>query len=182
MLQIPVDVQETFVQARLDKALGIDQGGMPLSVGSYKLRVTGADITGEGSQVLIKLKFTGDFSGTADLAGTPVYDPPLRTLSFPDLDYTLDSDQFLLNSANFVAHSQIRDRLRQQFTIELGERVDQLKGGLEELLNRRNGNVQLIGTVQDLRLLGVSRRSTDVVFTAYLSARGKISAEIGAPE
>ena len=54
---------------------------------------TSADITGEGTQSPIKARFAGDFSGTIDLAGTPYYDPGTRALSFPDLDYTLDSDQ-----------------------------------------------------------------------------------------
>ena len=174
-------MQEAFVQARLDKALDIDNGGMLLTMNKYKVHITSADITGEGTQILIKARFTGDFSGTIDLAGTPYYDPGTRALSFPDLDYTLDSDQFLLKSASFVARSQIRDRLRGQFTIELGERIDQLKGGLEELLNRSNGNVQLHGKVEELSLLGVSRHTNDVVFTAFLAARGKVSAEIEAP-
>ena len=177
-LQLPVDVQESFVQSRLDKALDIDKGGMPLTMGNYKVNITGADITGEGSQILIKLHFTGDMSGTANLIGTPYYNAETRTLSFPDLDYTLDSDQFLLNSANFLAHGEIRDKLREKFTIELGQRIDQLKGGLEELLNRRNGNVQLHGTLEALSLLGVSRQPNADVFTAYLSASGKLSAEI----
>jgi hypothetical protein len=177
-LQLPVDVQQAFVQARLDSALDIDKGGMPITMGSYKVRITGADITGEGSQILIKLRFSGDLSGAADLTATPYFDPETRTLSFPDLDYTLDSDQFLLKSANFVAHSQIRDKLREKFTIELGQRLDKLKGGLDEILNRRNGNVQLHGTVEDLTLLGVSRQPNGAVFTAYIAARGKLSAEI----
>ena len=177
-LQLPVDVEEPFVQARLDKALDIDKGGMPLQMGNYTVRITSADMTGEGTQILIKLTFTGDMTGTANLVGTPYYNTETRTLSFPDLDYTLDSDQFLLTSANFLAHSQIRDKLREKFTIELGDRIDQLKGGLEELLNRRNGNVQLHGTLEDLTLLGVSRQPGGPVFTAYLSATGKVSAEI----
>ena len=49
-LQLPVDVQEAFVQARLDSALEIDKGGMPITMGSYKVRITSADITGEGTR------------------------------------------------------------------------------------------------------------------------------------
>jgi hypothetical protein len=177
-LQLPVEVEEPFVQSRLDQALDIDKGGMPLTMGNYTVKITGADITGEGTQILIKLKFTGDMSGTANLTGTPYYNAETGTLSFPDLDYTLDSDQFMLNSANFLAHGQIRDKLREKFTIELGKRIDNLKGGLDELLNRRNGNMQLHGTVDELTLLGVSRQPGSAVFTAYILARGKLSAEI----
>jgi hypothetical protein len=177
-LQLPVDVEEPFVQSRLDKALDIDKGGMPLTIGSQTVHITSAELTGEGTQVLIKLVFTGDMRGNANLIGTPYYNAETRTLSFPDLDYTLDSDQFLLTSANFLAHSRIRDTLREKFTIELGDKIDQLKGGLEGLLNRRNGNVQLHGTLEELTLLGVLRQPGADVFTAYLSATGKLSAEI----
>jgi hypothetical protein len=177
-LQLPVDIEEPFVQSRLDKALDIDKGGMPLTIGNQTVHITSAELTGEGTQVLIKLVFTGDMRGSANLIGTPYYNVETRTLSFPDLDYTLDSDQFLLTSANFLAHSRIRDSLRAKFTIELGDKIDQLKGGLEGLLNRRNGNVQLHGTLEELTLLGVLRQPGADVFTAYLSATGKVSAEI----
>jgi len=180
-LQIPVEVEESFIQASLDKALNIDQGGMEVTIGRYKIRVISADITGEGSQVLIKARFSGDFSGTFNLAGTPYLDPDTQVLNFPDLDYTLDSDQVLLQSASFVAHSQIRDRLREQYTIPLSSRISQFKGQIDSLLNRRNGNVQLHGTVEDLNLLGISRPANGAVFTVYLAARGKVSAEVLAP-
>lgn len=181
-LQLPIHVEQSFMQARLAEVLELDKGGMPLSAGNFTTRIVGADVTGEGTQVQIRLTFAGDLSGTALLVGTPIYDAPTRTLSFPDLDYTLDSDQFLLSSAAYLGHGMVRDRLRQQFTLPLGDRIDQLKGGLEALLNRRNGNVQLHGTVEDLKLLGVSRPSEASVFTVFLSARGKVAADLVAAE
>jgi hypothetical protein len=180
-LQLPIQVQSAYVQEKLDHALGIREGGMPVSVGNVSTRIVAAEITGSGAQVQVRVQFAGDVSGTALLAGTPVYDPGTRDLMFPDLDYTLDSDQFLLKSANLVAHSQVRDRLRQRFTIDLGSRIDELRAGLESLLNRRNDNVQLRGSVEKLSLLGVSRQSKDEVFTAYLSIAGKVSAEVDLP-
>lgn len=180
-LQVPVDVEQSYMQDRLDKALGAEQGGKTLTIGNYHVTVTEADVTGEGAQILVRLHFTGDFSGTAELSGTPVYDPQTRSLAFPDLDYNLDSDQFLLNTANFVAQSQIRDRLRQRFVIELGSRIDRLKQNLGALLNRRDGNVELSGSVDELSLLGVARRSNDKIFTVYLSARGRVSLQVASP-
>jgi hypothetical protein len=50
--------------------------------------------------------------------------------------------------------------------------------GLEAVLNRRRGNMQLHGTVQELELLGVYRLPNGDVFTAYLSAKGTITAEV----
>ncbi len=179
-LQIPVDMQESFVQARLEKALDLDQGGMTMSMSGYTVRVTGADVYGEGSQVVIKLTFTGDLTGTAYLKGTPSYDADTRTLSFPDLDYTLDTNEALLKTASWFAHGQVRDRLRERFTIDLAQPIDNMKQGLEKVLNQRRGNVQLHGTVQELKLLGVYRLPNGDVFTAFLEAKGKMSAEVDA--
>jgi hypothetical protein len=179
-LQIPVEIQEPFVQARLEKALDLDQGGMTMSMSGYTVRVTGADVYGQGSQIAIKLTFSGDLTGTANLTGTPVYTPDTRMLSFPDLDYTLETSEALLKTASWFAHSEVRDRLRAKFTIDLAQSIDKMKEGLEAVLNRRRGNVQLHGTVQDLELLGVYRLPNGDVFTAYLSAKGTISAEIEA--
>jgi hypothetical protein len=56
-----------------------------------------------------------------------------------------------------------------------------MKNALEGVLNRRRGNVQLHGTVQDLSLVGIYRLPNSSVFTAYLAARGKIRAEVDVP-
>ena len=177
-MQIPVEVEQSFVQARLDKALEVENGGTPVSLGNYKVRVTGADVYGQGTQVVVKLLFKGDVNGTAYLRGTPYYDAKNRTLNFPDLDYTLETDRALLNSANWVAQGQIRERLRTRFTIEMERPIDDMKKSLESVLNRSRGNVTLHGNVQDLRLLGVYRLQDGNVFTAYLAATGKIWAEV----
>jgi hypothetical protein len=179
-LQIPVDMQESFVQARLDKALDLDQGGMTMSMSGYNVRVTGADVYGEGSQMVVKLTFTGDLSGTGYLKGTPSYDAGTRILSFPDLDYTLETNDALLKTANWFAQGEVRDRLRQRFTVDMAQPIENMKQGLEKVLNQRRGNVQLQGTVQELRLLGVYRLPNGDIFTAFLEAKGKMSAEVDA--
>jgi hypothetical protein len=179
-LQIPVDVQQAFVQAKLDKALDVDQGGKTLSMDGHTVQITGADVYGEGSKVVIKLTFSGDLTGTAYLTGTPYYNSDTRELSFPDLDYTLDTSQVLAQTASWFAHSEIRDRLRAKFTIDMALPIGDMKQGLETVLNRRRGNVQLHGTVEELNLLGVYRLPNGDVFTAFLAANGKVWAEVDA--
>ena len=177
-LQIPVDIQQSFVQARLDQSLELDKGGKTLDMSGHSVTITGADVYGEGSKVVIKLTFTGDLTGTAFLTGTPYYNSDTRQLSFPDLDYTLDTNQTLLSMANWFAQSQIRDRLREKFTVDMTQPIERMKQGLESVLNRRRGNVQLHGVVEQLDLVGVYRLPNGDVFTAFLTASGKISADI----
>jgi hypothetical protein len=180
-LQIPVDVKHLFVQARLDKALDLDDGGMTITMSGYSVRVTSADVTGQGSKIAIKLTFAGDLDGTAYLTGTPYYDTSTHMLSFPDLDYTLETSEALLKSANWFAHGEVRDRLRERFTLDMAQPIEQMKQGLGAALNRSRGNVHLHGTVEELNLLGVYRLPNGDVFTAYLAASGKITADVDAP-
>ena len=177
-LQIPVELQQSFVQARLNQSLDLGGGGTTLSLSGYNVRITGADIYGQGANVVVKLTFAGDLSGTAYLTGTPYYDPDTRTLSFPDLDYTLDTKQTLLSAANWVAEDEVRERLRSRFRVDMTDGIQRMTQALDDVLNRRRGSVQLHGTVQDLSLLGVYRLENGDVFTAYLSAAGKVSADV----
>ena len=179
-LQIPVDAQQAFVQARLDKSLELDKGGKTFTMDGHSVTVTGADVYGEGSKVVIKLTFSGDLSGIAYLTGTPYYNSDTRELSFPDLDYTLDTSQALLSVGSWFAHSEIRDRMRTKFTVDMAQPIENMKQGLETVLNRRRGNMQLHGAVQELRLLGVYRLPNGDVFTAFLEAKGKVWAEVEA--
>lgn len=177
-LQIPVDVQESFVQARLEQALDLKKGGKTLDMSGHSVTITGADVYGEGSKVVIKLTLTGDLTGTAFLTGTPYYNSDTRQLSFPDLEYTLDTNQTLLSVANWFAQSQIRDALREKFTVDMTQSMERMKQGLESVLNRRRGNVQLHGSVEQLDLVGVYRVPNGDVFTAFLTASGKVSADV----
>ena len=149
-----------------------------MSMSGYNVRVTGADVYGEGSQVVVKLTFTGDMTGTGYLKGTPSYDAATHTLNFPDLDYTLETNDALLKTANWFAQGEVRDRLRERFTIDMSQPIENMKQGLEKVLNQRRGNVQLQGTVQELKLIGVYRLPNGDIFTAFLEAKGKMSAEV----
>ena len=60
----------------------------------------------------------------------------------------------------------------------MAQPIENMKQGLEKVLNQRRGNVQLHGTVQELRLIGVYRLPNGDVFTAFLEANGKMSAEV----
>ena len=133
---------------------------------------------GPQSPELVATCRAGDLTGTAFLTGTPYYNSDTRQLSFPDLEYTLDTSQTLLSVANWFAQSQIRDRLREKFTVDMTQSIERMKQGLESVLNRRRGNVQLHGSVEQLDLVGVYRLPNGDVFTAFLTASGKISADV----
>ncbi|HVY05656.1 MAG TPA: DUF4403 family protein [Burkholderiales bacterium] len=173
-LHVPVQVEESFVQERLDKALEQQSGGV--AVGNYKVRVKDATIDGQGTQVIVKLKFEGDVNGTAFLRGTPHYDRATRTLSFPDLDYTLDTDRMLLDSASKVMQGQIRERLRARLTFELAKPIENMRQSLERGLNQTRGHLRLEGHVDELRPIGVYRLRDSDVFTAYLTVKGSLRA------
>lgn len=104
--------------------------------GKYFVRPTAVDAQGFGAQVVAAVAVTGripgwgrfskTLRGTVYLVGTRTYDATMGIISFPDLDFTIETRQALVKLVDFLDHDSWRDQLR-----------GQLRLGVRDLLDRR---------------------------------------------
>jgi len=160
-LQLTAELPYTVVDSMLKKKLV----GHTFDARGHQVSVVGARLYGSGERVVLQVRVKGDARGTIYLVGTPQFDPVTRTISVPDLDFSVESRQLLPHVADWLMGDKLRDDLRDAARFELGDRIDRIRGDVDRALNRNLGrSVRMSGGVDALRPLGV------FVFSNSLSA------------
>ncbi|HET7465018.1 MAG TPA: DUF4403 family protein [Longimicrobium sp.] len=151
-VQLVAELPYAVVDSILEKKLA----GRVFDARGRKVTVTGAHLYGSGDRVVLRVRVKGDARGTIYLVGTPEFDPVTRTISVPDLDFSVESRQLVPKVAEWLMGDQLRDELRGAAHFELGDRVDGIRGDVDRALNRNLGrSVRMTGGVDALRPLGV---------------------------
>jgi hypothetical protein len=107
-------------------------------------------------EVEIRIDFAGSNEGSIYLKGTPVLDTAKQILIVPDVSYSLESKDLVLNMAESLFRNKIRKSLQGNSYLDLGALV---KAKLPELNARLNKeltkNVFSSGKATSIRLIGI---------------------------
>lgn len=86
-------------------------------------------------QLNIKVNFSGDKSGTLYLTGTPEFDVEKQFISFPDLNFDINTKSALLKSAKWMFDKKITTMMREQAALDLRPILESMKKELDASLN-----------------------------------------------
>ena len=120
------------------------------------VEVEGVHLYGSGDGLILALQVSGGVNGTLYATGTPVFEEGLGILRFVDLDFTVDSRNVLVRSANWMFHENILSSLKAHAVIDLSSQLQTLRSRLETALTRDLGpEARLQAEVLTLRPRGV---------------------------
>lgn len=120
-----------------------------------KVKITGMDLWGQGSQVVVKLDFTSKKTqGILYLIGTPVYDAQTNMLEVKELDMTADTNNAIANKAAWLADKLFIGKLEQQLRYDAGKELDSAKQQLQQQLSnmKLDGGLTLKGKIDQLKI------------------------------
>jgi hypothetical protein len=182
---MPVSAQYEFIETQLDHTLGIKQGNLRYPSGQDRqVSVKDLRLYAYGDKAVVRAVIVGsygilrNFELVGYLIGTPHFDSERNVLSFPDLDFTIDTGNLLLKAADWLKHDEIRDDLRRRLTVDITEPAKNARTTLERTLNQRIGAVALTGKINDLRLTSVKTDPGANSFRADTILQGTLSATI----
>ncbi len=145
----------------IDPKTGILNKALPGS-GDHHLKITNISVYGSGGQLVVEATVDYDslvsLSGnqsqlTIYLVGTPTYHEDTQLIDFPDMDFDIQTNDFLVQMAEFVAGSGIREELRKKAVVPVGKSLDDLQQQLTKLLNRPLGRfARLHTTITSLKM------------------------------
>lgn len=98
------------------------------------------DLYGNGDRLVVKVETKGDLDGLLYLTGKPRFDPVSNCFSVEDLDFDLQSQSLLYQSADWLLHSTIRSKIQEKLTMDLTQRVEQTR----EMARKAIARVQLV--------------------------------------
>lgn len=188
VVSVPAEISFDAARQQLRRALRLDTGGVRVPPsGKYFIRPTDVDVQGYGKRVVVAIPVTGKvpglfgaktLTGTAYLLGTPVYNSSTGVLSFPDLDFTAETNSALISVASFFKHEDWRDQLRGQLRLDIKQQVQDARTAMLKALNASYGPVRLAGGIDQFELQGIWSDSQRQVIRAFARAAGTLSVNI----
>lgn len=110
----------------------------------------------ENGKVEIMVDFDGDKKGSLYLIGTPQLDTSSQVIIIPDLDYSLKSNDFILNVGKALFSNKILHALREKATISIADLVEQNRKSIDAQLNKKiMEGVISTGSLTSMRVLSL---------------------------
>lgn len=136
--------------ATLSRAMSGALAGRQVTEGGRTVKVVRvAVLPASQGRLMLAIDFTGDAAGTLRLVGTPRYDPALRQLSVPNLDYDLATDDPLVNGYAWLRTDALRETLREKAHVPVDSALDRGRTLLLSGLNRKIGDVMTLSARVD---------------------------------
>lgn len=152
-LVVPIVADYALVNQRMQQRL-IGQEFQP-PIGD-SIQITSAQLYGSGESLIVELGVTGGMKGKLYATGKPTYDSETKTLRFQHFDYTTDTRNVVVHSADSLFHQDFLARIEPETRIDLSDRIEGLRSRLSSLLTREvEPGLWLEGTVNKLDALGI---------------------------
>ena len=129
-------------------------------------------IGGENNgKLMIDVAFTGNRKGVLHLSGTPVLDTALQVIAMPDINFSIDTKDILVNMAKSLFRKKIMKQLKNQTVFDIAALIQKNKLLIESRLNQpittwMNTN----GKLYELKVLGILAQKTHLQVQAYIKA------------
>ncbi len=173
-MQFATDVP--FPEAeRLAKAMMV---GQVFESGSKKVRVEDLKIWGNNDRLIVLSQLSGAFNGKIYFMGKPRYNATKNAVEVADLDFHIDTKNFLHKSASWIFQGTIKKQMAAAMTFPLDENIATLKQSVQETLNRYEiqPGVVLTGTLDEVKVLDTRLNTNGIRVDIY--SKGKINVEI----
>lgn len=128
--------------------------------------------TNEG-KINVDVAFTGNRKGILHISGTPVLDTAKQILSMPDISFSLDTKDMLVNIAKALFRKKIMKQLQNQSVLDIAALIQKNKSAIDARLNQPVTDwMYTSGTIDDIKLVGLLPQKDHIQVQAYI--KGKI--------
>lgn len=156
--------------------------------GKDQIRINDAVVSASGEQLVLMLDINGKtkaglfnkkLEGKIFLKATPYYDPNTSTIRVKDLDYSIDTEDMLVQTASWLAKEHFRENLERHINLPIRSQIEEIQKKLQAVLTRTNRGyeaVQLTGALTHMEPEDIYLTPTSI--KAVVNARGKLSMQI----
>jgi hypothetical protein len=122
--------------------------------GRRSVLVEDIELYGQGNNLVVNLLLSGSYNGRVYMTGEPVFNPRRNRIEVEDLEYTLDSKNFLLRSAAWLAKGTLKKKLQENMDYLLDYNLSDARTQMQEQLRdyEISTGVKLQGDLQELDL------------------------------
>lgn len=144
----------------------------------YKIKITDAEVFGSGKKLFMKLKLKGDVNSTIYLSGIPRFDSLNNSLHFDNFDYDLQSEEYLLSTADWMLKSTVKEEIQKLLILPLDNYVKQLPDIIQTALSKGKTGKAALFDLKDFQLSPRFIQIDKDHVRVYVKATGKVGIEI----
>lgn len=126
--------------------------------------------TNEG-KIRVDVAFSGSRKGVLHISGTPLLDTATQVLSMPDVRFSLDTKDMLMNIAKGLFRKRIMKQLKDQAVLDIAALISRNKAAIEARMNQPvTPWMSTAGTLQEIRLVGLLPQKDYIQVQAFIRA------------
>lgn len=123
----------------------------------------------DDGKIKVDVSFDGYKKGTLHLSGTPVLDSAKQVLSMPDISFSLDSKDMLVNIAKGLLRKRILKQLKDQSVLDIAALIQKNKKDIEARLNQPlNEWLTTKGEFHELKIVGILSRKESIQIQVFV--------------
>jgi len=174
--QVRVATDVPFPEAeRLARASMV---GQVFESGKKKVTVDELKLWGNNDRVVANAKLSGSFNGNIFFIGKPVMNPAKNRIEMADLDFHVETRNFLHKTAAWLFSGTIKKRMAESMNFPLEENISQLRTSVQETLRHYEIQPGILLT-GNLDSLTVDRtRVTPTGIRVELYSKGKVNVDV----
>jgi hypothetical protein len=146
-----------------------DSGGKSIFVKDF-------DLYGSGDKLVVKLETQGSLEGVFYLTAKPVFNPQTNIFSVEDVDFDMQTQSLLMQSADWFLHSAIRSVIQEKLNMNLTRKLEQSRQMAGKSLARvpLMEHVFLKGDIKNLKFNDVIVQKDKISIQVYTEGESGI--------
>jgi hypothetical protein len=131
--------------------------------------VRGLDVYGNGDRLVIKLIMSGSLDGVFYLTCTPRFNPETNMFSVEDVDFDMNTESLLLQSADWFLHGSIKSTIQQKLNVDLTQKLEDSRELARKAIARVKlaDHIFLKGTIKSVKLGDVMVQKDKISIQLY---------------
>lgn len=173
-LRVAVDVPYPEAE-RMTKTMMV---GQVMESGKKKVKVEDIQLWGNNDRLVVNAKLSGSFNGNIYFIAKPVFNPQKNQIEVQDLDFHVDTRNFLLKSASWLFSGPIKKRMKDNMTFPLTENVSAIRQEIQNTLNHYElqPGVTLSGKVDTLAVENTRLLPAGIQVTLF--SKGSVTVDV----
>lgn len=110
--------------------------GETFSSGKYKVTIEDLELYGQGDRLVIDTQLSGSYQGSIYLVGEPYYNKLRNRVDIKNLDYTLNTKNFLLRTAGWLIKSNMKKKITENINLFIDYNIEEVKKQAKEQFER----------------------------------------------
>lgn len=152
--------------------------GQVFESGKQKVRVEDIQLWGNDDRLVINTRLSGSFNGQIYFMGKPAFNPLKNQIEVRDVDFHVQTRNFLMKSAAWIFQGPIKKKLADAMVFPLGENIATLKKTVQESLTNYQiqPGITLNGTIDSVAVTDTHLTPSSI--RVNLFSKGKVNIDV----